>query len=278
LAKVAKLQIRKEWLRGIWESFVRYANVNDDQSNRGRTSTQKVRAFQEVLIHCMNWIGGESEDIAACMDMKDGARLADLEVRHRAEIKRVLAWLTAPERYRELAVKAVDFLGRYGNGVRLHICENSSFKAGSDEPIITQWPDSCESVVSPVCRFILDQIELHDSEGVELNDVVPVGRCSRAGCDQFFVVERAGRGRFCSDKCRARNYQDGLTKEEKAARMSKYRATIKEMRGETNTLSEEEIVGLSAHGTMASLFLAIQLFGLYLVLRLGVGPTSSTFQ
>jgi len=228
LAKLPKLQIRKEWLREIWESFVRYANVKDDQSNRSGASTQKVQAFEETITRCMNWIGGQGDDIAACLDIKDGARLADLEVRHRADIKRVLAWLTAPERHRELAVKAVDFLGRYGYGISMDISPNWGFKECTDEPMTIQWPDSCESVVSPVCRFILDQIELHDSEGAELNDVVPLGTCGRAGCDRFFVVERAGRRRFCSDACRAKAHQGRLTKEQKAAKIRKYREADKE--------------------------------------------------
>jgi len=177
----------------------------------------------------MNWIGGETSDIPECKDMKDGATLADLEVRYRAEIERVFAWIAAPDRHRESAAKAADFLGRHGAGIRMDISANWSFKPGTDEPLVMQWPDACESVVSPVCRFILDQIERHDVGGEELSDVIPVGICSRRGCDRFFMVERAGRGRFCSDACRARAYQDGLTKNEKAAKMRKYRATIKEL-------------------------------------------------
>lgn len=229
MAKVAKLHQRKERCQQIWEGLVRYANARDDQSNRGRRPTRSERDFQAVLSMCMDWIGGVDDDLEECKDIKNGATLADLEVRYRADIKRVLAWITAPDRHEDLADKAVDFLGRYGNGIRMDISANSSFKAETDEPIIMQWPDSCESVVSPVCRFILDQIELHDSDGAELNDVVPVERCSRFGCDRFFVVKRAGRGRFCSDSCRAKAYQELLTKEQKAAKMRKYRATIKEL-------------------------------------------------
>jgi hypothetical protein len=228
LRRLAKLQTRREWLRDIWESLVHYANTEDDQSNRSQTSGQKVQAFQEVLIRCMNWIGGEVDDIAACKDMKDGAGLGELERRHRVRITGLLMWIAAPEQHRELAVGAVDFLGKYGYGIRMNISPRN-FRVGNDEPLILQWPDSCESVVSPVCRFILDQIELHDSEGADLTDVVPLGRCRRAGCDRFLVVERTGRGRFCSDSCRAKAYQAGLTKEQKAAKMRKYRETIKKL-------------------------------------------------
>lgn len=229
MAKVPKLRIRKEWVREICESLVRYANAKDDQSNSSQASTKKLQAFEEVLTRCMNWIGGEVDDIAACMDIKEGIRLADLEIRHRADINRVLAWIASLEPHRDLAVKAVDFLGRYGYSIRMNISPNWGFKAGNDEPMIMQWPDSCESVVSPVCRFILDQIELHDSEGADLTDVVPVGKCSRAECNRFFLVKRVGRGRFCSDSCRAKAFLGRLTKEQKAAKMRKYRATVKEL-------------------------------------------------
>jgi hypothetical protein len=83
-------------------------------------------------------------------------------------------------------------------------------------------------VIAPVCKFILEQIERHDIGGEALSDVIPIGLCERSGCGRFFLIERAGRGRFCSDKCRAGAYQEKLTKEQRAARMRKYRATVKE--------------------------------------------------
>ena len=61
----------------------------------------------------------------------------------------------------------------------------------------SEWPDSCESVVSPVCKFIIyNEIERHDIGGEALRDVIPIGLCERSGCDCFFMIERAGRGRF----------------------------------------------------------------------------------
>jgi hypothetical protein len=91
-----------------------------------------------------------------------------------------------------------------------------------------EWPDPCESVIAPVCKFILEQIERHDIGGEALSNVIPIGLCARSGCDRVFVIKRVGRGRFCSSKCRASSYQGKLTKEQRAARMRKYRATRKE--------------------------------------------------
>ena len=226
LAKLAKLQTRKQWSRRIWESLVCYANAQDD---RGKAALQKVRAFKTMLSECMNWIGGGDEDVEACLDMKEGASLNDLETRYRADIKRVLTWLSAPDRHRELAARASQCLSVYAAGVRMDISANTSYKADADEPLLMVWPDACESVIAPVCKFILEEIERHDLGGEALRDVIPIGLCERLGCDRFFMIKRAGRGRFCSPKCRAANHQSKLTKEERAAKMRKYRATIKEL-------------------------------------------------
>jgi hypothetical protein len=117
----------------------------------------------------------------------------------------------------------------YGTGIKMSIDANMSFQADADEPLVMEWPDACESVVSPVCKFILDQIERHDTLDEDLSDLFPIGLCERKGCDRFFFRQRAGRGRYCGDKCRAAAYQDKLTLEQKAARMRKHRARLEEM-------------------------------------------------
>ena len=225
MAKLAKLPTRKQWTRRIWESLVGYANAQED---RGKAALQKVRDFQRMLSECMNWIGGGDEDVEACLEMNEGASLNDLETRHRADIRRVLAWLSAPDQHIELSARASRFLSVHAAGVRMDISANRDYKADADDPLILEWPNSCESVVSPVCKFILDQIQRHDLGGEALKDVIPIGLCERSGCERFFMIKRAGRGRFCSPKCRAANHQSKLTKEERAARMRKYRATLKE--------------------------------------------------
>jgi hypothetical protein len=226
LAKLAKLPARKLWSRRIWGSLVCYANAQDD---RGKAAPQEVRDFQTLISNCMDWIGGVDEDIEGCLDKKEGTSLNDLEARHRADIRRVLTWLSAPNRHVELSARASRFLS-VANGVRMDISANGDYKADGDDPLILEWPDACESVISPVCKFILEQIERHDIGGEALSDVIPIGLCERPACNRFFVIKRAGRGRFCSSKCRVGAYQDKLTKAEKAARMRKYRATIKEFR------------------------------------------------
>jgi hypothetical protein len=181
-----------------------------------------------MLSECMNWIGGGDEDVEACLDMKEGASLNDLETRYRADIRRVLAWLSAADQHIELSARACRFLSDHAAGVRMDISANGDYKADADDPLILEWPNPCKSVVSPVCRFILEQIERHDIGGEALRDVIPIGLCRRSECDRFFMIERVGRRRFCSSKCRAGDYQENLPKDEKAARMRKHRATLKE--------------------------------------------------
>jgi hypothetical protein len=178
----------------------------------------------------MDWIGGVDEDIEQCRDVKSGASLNVLAARYRPDIRQVLTWLSAPALHRKFAAYAAEFLGLHGSGIRMCINGNTSFD-GTDpqEPLVSEWPDACESTLSPICKFILDQIERHDTGGKNLRDVIPIGMCERARCGRFFVIARVGRRRFCSSKCRVGANLDKMTLQEKASRMRKYRARIAEL-------------------------------------------------
>ena len=73
MAKVAKLRRRESQSWRIWETLVRYANAPDD-----RTKAAQERDFETLVSYCMNWIGGDKEDIAECRDFKDCASLTAL--------------------------------------------------------------------------------------------------------------------------------------------------------------------------------------------------------
>src|SRR5260370_2608150 len=94
MAKLAKLRSRELRSWKIWESLVRYANVQDDP---GRAASN-AQEFQVLLSDCMDRIGGAKEDIAECGDFKDGASLTELEARYRAAFSPALAWLSSPDR------------------------------------------------------------------------------------------------------------------------------------------------------------------------------------
>lgn len=224
--KLAKLQTHGLWSKTIWESLVRYVNGTDAHASRSQ-----VRDFIAVLNLCMNWIGGELEDIEEYRNAKgDHRALNDLASRHRPEIRRVLVWLSAPEQRLEFAAGSIQFLGKHVGSLRMEITENPSFKAGGDDPILLMWPETFISAATPVCKFILDQIERHDTYGEMLSKIVPIGLCARSGCGRLFMIERVGRARFCSSTCRSGAYQKGLTREQKAERTRSYRARLKEMR------------------------------------------------
>ena len=192
MRKLAKLQRRESLSWWIWETLALYANAQND-----RSKVAQERYFETLLSYCMNWIGGEKEDIAQCGDMQDGFSLTDLATRYSSDIRRVLVWLSAPDQPSELAVRAARFLSTHGTGIRMDISANPTFEGKrADVPLLMQWPEPCESVIVPVCKFILDQIERHD-RGEALRDVIPIGLCERSGCDRFIMIERVGRRRWC---------------------------------------------------------------------------------
>lgn len=237
MAELAKLRLRKRRSWRIWESLVSYANAHDDRSR----AASKEQDVQALFSNCMDWVGGDKDDIAECRDMRDGSSMTDLAIRYRSDIRRVLTWLADPVQHTELSPRAARFLSVYGTGIRMDVSANPVFEGKDvDEPLLLEWPGPCESVIAPVCKFILEQIERHDIGGEPLREVVPIGLCGRSGCHRFFLIERAGRGRFCSDKCRAGAYQDSLTKEQKAARMRKYRRTVDEFRRKPIRFAKKE--------------------------------------
>ena len=101
--------------------------------------------------------------------MKDGTPLDDLAIRYRLDIRRVLTWLSDPDQHSQRAARAARFLSMYGTGIRMDISANPTFAGeDADEPLLMEWPEPCESVIAPVCKFILEQIERHDIGGEAL--------------------------------------------------------------------------------------------------------------
>jgi hypothetical protein len=155
----------------------------------------------------------------------------------------MLAWLIAPDRWKsvsekkeflcqEFAAKAGEFLRYHATGIRLFIGANTEFDQASADSdgrrLIYVWPEWCISVITPVCKFVVDQIGRYDKHEELLQKVIPIGHCARPGCERFFIIERVGRGRFCSDSCRSKAGQSATTKAENAARMAVYRKRRKD--------------------------------------------------
>lgn len=211
----------------VWEAIIAYANADPDGEARMQTEN-----FVTMLTESIARIGGGFDDLKVCDDVQgqDIFTVLEnriLEERYRPEIKRVLTYLAAPERHGDLAAQAVEFLRRHGTEIKMHIGSNGFDPEGG--LLISQyWPNEIGSVVSPVCKFIIDQIERHDEGHEPLREVIPIGLCDRPGCGKFRIIKKQRKGNmFCSTLCRANFSQANKSKEEKAAYMKKHRATVK---------------------------------------------------
>jgi hypothetical protein len=138
MAKLAKLQLRQLRSWRIWKSLARYSNAQDNQSK----AVVHEQEFQTLLSDCMDWVGGDKDDIAECRDMRDGSSMNDLAIRYRSDIRRVLTWLTDPDQHTELAARAARFLSVHGTGIRMDISANPTFEGKDmDEPLLMEWPE-----------------------------------------------------------------------------------------------------------------------------------------
>jgi hypothetical protein len=244
LSKLEKLlsgKLRRHaWERQIWEAICRYANGKSD-------SGEFQVDFETLLAGGMNWVGGDYDDIQVCRDLKEKLQSKGVELRGSNQpeigpalkalaalylpgVRNILTWLSDPGEHRNLALYAADFLRKHGTDLTMHIGGNASFDSKDAESLLLSeyWPNHFGSVMSPVCKFVLEQIDRHDRGGEQLRDVIPVGTCKR--CGNFFLVERAGRKQFCGVNCRSGFRQDHMTPEQKAERMRNYRAGLKEMK------------------------------------------------
>ena len=95
----------------------------------------------------------------------------------------------------------------HSEGLRLALKDgNVDFHEGNQ---IFFWPilEKCSSIMSPICRFLVDQIWQFQEGHLTLRETIPVQICEREGCGNFTLAERVGRKRFCSNQCRALAYQ-----------------------------------------------------------------------
>jgi hypothetical protein len=73
----------------------------------------------------------------------------------------------------------------------MHLGGNADFDGTESSTLLSEyWPERIGSVISPLCKFILEQIERHDIGKETLSEVIPVGTCKR--CGNFFVIGRGG--------------------------------------------------------------------------------------
>jgi hypothetical protein len=190
-------------------------------------NTEEVLAFETLVMDCLKRI--DASDLEVCQDIEAGETLESLAAEYRGNVRDVLTWLSGPKQYGKRANQTVEFLMSNATDLKMrYVGFTRSDPEHSDGILMNEWAEKCGSVIAPVCKFIKHQIDRHDNDRAELREVIPISLCKREGCGKFFLIERIGRGLFCSTSCRARDYQSGLTRGERAARMKKYRETLKE--------------------------------------------------
>jgi hypothetical protein len=159
--------------------------------------------------------------------------MRELEERYRQPIRAILRWVTRPsvvaddlEERMGRDWNAATFLTEQVEELRVTMAFNAALNTedGSMETHLSRSISESGSVVAGICRFILDQIDRHDLYGEPVAELFPFGLCEREGCGRFFYVQRIGRGKFCSDNCRANVAKSKRPLEEKAAYMREYRA------------------------------------------------------
>jgi hypothetical protein len=243
MAKVAKVHDPLIQERDVWKAIIRYANTSPSDS-----APSQEEDFMALINAGFDWLGGDGrdsgDDMGIFRDLRDGTSLKVLADRYRSDLRNMLAWLVSPDMwlsasdddeaaYQDFAWNAGEFLNLHATDIRMSVLANTEFDPLALDPdgraLVAIWPEECGSVIAPICKFVLDQIVRHDKCGEELRKAIPIGHCDRLDCGRFFIVERVGRGRFCSASCRAKAYQSGMTRGEKATRMAEYRAKMKEM-------------------------------------------------
>ena len=212
-----------EWRKQIWELLVAYVNTPD---------TDGELAFTRLVNVTMEWIGGEGldsygnlNDLENCRDVKVGESLGTLANRYKADVQGLLTWLARPGSDIALANRSCEFLMRHGNAIAMHW---EAVTGDTDGMLISEWPEACGSVVSPLCRFIKDAIDAHDVQGEDLRTAIPIALCDRPGCGKFRIVKarRDAAHVFCSNLCKATFHQSAKGKGQKAEYMRDYRATL----------------------------------------------------
>jgi hypothetical protein len=206
---------RDELRLTIWALIVRYSNDGE--------------GFRELIRSCAEWIGGLPADLDFCADIADGWEIEELGEKYRAATKDLLRWLTNPTD-KELGRKCIAFLDEHGTQIKMK-WEYVNYDPNGPEPILMllEYPGEMGSVMSPICRFIKDQIDLRDESEYPLLKAFPIAPCKRPGCDGFKLVKKElKRGVLCSVECKAKWRKFTASKERKKKYAKKNRKDRKQ--------------------------------------------------
>jgi hypothetical protein len=215
----------------IWHGIAEFANTD---VGRDEELLHGYRVFRHLLILCEIRPPGLDFENPLDLSFRDldldskltGRSIQDAlihRIRELHEDFRLMAlWLADPgscgsaQRHR-----ALDLLLEHGPewAVHSHISVNDDF-AGAP---LFYWKsvDGYQTIMTPVARFILKQIELYQDGPLELEEAVPIKVCKRPECRKIIVPRRATKD-FCSSSCRTLHRQK-VKREAWAAYMREYR-------------------------------------------------------
>lgn len=199
----------------IWKQLVEYANA--DFNGNGEPSLE--REFLTLHQACIQWIAPAVGMVSRSMphvfsqgikDANEGGPPISVTAReNQTEIRRVLQWLIEPEQSEaNQAEKAFRYLESCIESIRWERLFNKEFN-----PIYRKgafwidYPANFGHVMSPMCEFIWRQMERYRAGDGELKQLIPIDVCRRPSCGRFFLIERIGRGSYCSGLCRASHWQ-----------------------------------------------------------------------
>jgi hypothetical protein len=174
----------------IWRLLIRYCNEGE--------------AFEELVDSCVvEWMGGISGDINTCLDFASGRELDELAKKYRTPLTEMLRWFTNPTD-KVLGRKHLAFLEEHGTQIKM-AWPYAGYDPNGEAPIFLDRPVEMGSVISPVCKFIKDQIDLHDESGIPLPKALPIGTCKFPECGRLVLVKkiRIG-GIYCSSDCKGK--------------------------------------------------------------------------
>ena len=228
----------EDWKKVAWSGIVVLANVTMDDPNSRELGLIYFKHLTSLCAwHLSEDITNSAQELDCFRDVEIGAKLGKKSLGEvftekacaaQKQLRIVLHWLADPKACgKEARSWALRFLleNSSESAIEYDIEPNDEFdENGHGGYPLFYWKRilGYGSVISPVAKFIVDQLELYHADGSRLADVVPIIICNRAGCGRFSVSRRRTR-RFCSDSCRALHRQK-TKREAWAAYMRKYRA------------------------------------------------------
>jgi hypothetical protein len=223
MKRLQQLHRKRELERGrrIWKGMAQLANADLVADKKF------LEELPALILRCSDWTVAEGErlrgfsEVVRYSEEQNESREEAVQFwarYYQNEFRSLLTWLTAPDKHSQLRVKAIEFLNIYGHGIRWNLDDepdtNLDESSAAYFPVLYQRWVEYDSIMSPVCEFILDQIERFHS-GDQYAEAIPLRLCQRPECGKFIVPERTGRKRFCSDLCCALFYENKKPREER---------------------------------------------------------------